>query len=259
MIESYKYQALAAATSSQPTDRARDDGAEDEPAPASEGLSSGRKLKYDWVVNVGEPVVDIRVGRVSSGLNPNQVDILVLTDHHLFCLRENTAGGAPIRMQRRFDFYPAAMSLYALPGPMDVPSMHNIMLATHTQQLQVFKSESLVWSAKTQLQPVAVAVGEFGYVEIACLLTSSGRAGVSVVSITLFPGCPSLPFVCMFHRTLSRTPLHAPLPQLLCGTRVAWFSSILAEPCCTYACLCTTPQRFEGFSHSDGRGWYRHD
>jgi hypothetical protein len=74
-----RYQALAAASLSHPGER-KDDGAYEAGA-SSSGVGkggAGRSLKVDWSVNIGEHVFSIGVGRLSRGLRPSQVDIVVV-------------------------------------------------------------------------------------------------------------------------------------------------------------------------------------
>ena len=63
-------------------------------------------------MSVGEPVVDIQLGRVSANLQPGQQDIVVLGVRTLLFLKDNGA----MRNQKRMDFNPIAMTLYNLPG-----------------------------------------------------------------------------------------------------------------------------------------------
>lgn len=59
--------------------------------------------QVEWSLNVGEQVVDIFVSRFSRSLTSTQVDIIVLCEKSLFCLKESGA----IIFQKRFD-YPTA-------------------------------------------------------------------------------------------------------------------------------------------------------
>ena len=61
---------------------------------------------------MGEPVVDIQLGRVSPNLQPGQQDIVVLGVRTLLFLKD----GGGVRTQKRVDFNPIGMTLYDLPG-----------------------------------------------------------------------------------------------------------------------------------------------
>jgi hypothetical protein len=43
---------------------------------------TGRTLKVDWTVNIGEHVFALHVGRFSRNLRPSQVDVLVIGTRH---------------------------------------------------------------------------------------------------------------------------------------------------------------------------------
>lgn len=83
-IESYKYQMLAAASSARPKEGSRGGpgggagGGAGAGGRARKGLTSGKKIRVDWRVNIGEHAVDLAVARFSEGVGTSQVDILVL-------------------------------------------------------------------------------------------------------------------------------------------------------------------------------------
>ena len=66
-------------------------------------MKSKHAIQVEWSLNVGEQVVDILVARFSRALSSTQVDIIVLCERSMFCLKESGA----VRFQKRFD-YPTA-------------------------------------------------------------------------------------------------------------------------------------------------------
>ena len=124
-VECYKYQVLATAVCSSKKD-------EEEQQRASRGkggLNTKKQLYTDWKTNLGEPIIDIRVGRFSRSLTASQFDIVVLGkstaafattisvndrqgECSLFCL--GAQGG--IRLQKRLGYHPSAFCLYARPS-----------------------------------------------------------------------------------------------------------------------------------------------
>lgn len=165
-VESYKYQALAAASLAHPTERKEEsvEGGASGGAGSGAGKGgAGRMLKVDWSVNIGEHVFAITAGRCSKGLRPSQVDIVVVGEHTLFCLKES--GSSSFRLQKRLDYHPAAVTMYTRPGPVDERDrdpFHNLIVATHTSQLMVYKETTLLWAARAHVLPIALSVATFG-------------------------------------------------------------------------------------------------
>jgi hypothetical protein len=51
----------------------------------------------------------------------------------------------------------------------DRDPFHNVIIASHTAQLLVYRETTLLWSARNHMQPVALAVAQFGCVaSLAC-------------------------------------------------------------------------------------------
>lgn len=162
-VVAYKYQMLAAASDSRPTGAGgASEGKEDGGRSGKRGsvITSTRKIKADWRANLGEHVLDMRVCRVSRSLASGQVDILVLGEHTLFCLQEN--GG--IRTQKRLDYNPICLTTYPRTGKSTTEggASDNIIVASHTEQLMVYRDTSLIWAARAVLQPVDFCVATFG-------------------------------------------------------------------------------------------------
>lgn len=120
----------------------------------------------------------------------------------MYCLRES-GGADSFRMQKRLDYYPSAVAKYRRPGPdsagvcfapfylpcaftvvccfavllpcaclwqwmaiTDADVCHNLMIASHTANLNVYKETTLIWAARNHMQPIAMDVGKFGCVHI---------------------------------------------------------------------------------------------
>lgn len=158
-VESYKYQMLAAASSARPTAESTSRGAaaaSGGPARRKGGIGAGKVIKVDWFVNVGERVTEIQVMQYSRSLSATQVDIFVLGEHTMFCLKES--GG--VRMQKRLDYNPACIATYEK-GRDDAGGRDNLMIAAHSSQLMVYRDVKLIWAAVLQNVPVGIAVAEF--------------------------------------------------------------------------------------------------
>lgn len=88
----------------------------------------------------------------------NEVDIIVLGEHTLFCVSER----GEIRMQRRLDYHPAACTPYPVRDTSSTGGHENLLIGTHTAAVLVYNDLELVWAAKGESVPVAVRVAEFG-------------------------------------------------------------------------------------------------
>lgn len=92
-------------------------------------------------------------------------DILVLAEHTFFTV--NLRG--QILVQRRLEYHPACCWPFSS-GSNDSSSPskssaaavapENLLVATHTKALLVYKGDSLAWAARLELLPVAVRVAE---------------------------------------------------------------------------------------------------
>jgi PTHB1 N-terminus len=100
-------------------------------------------IKVEWSLNVGEQVIDIFVSRFSRSLTSIQIDIIVLCERSMFCLKES----GTIRFQKRFD-YPTAC---CFPYP-----------STHTQstmfnnKIPFNMSEDTLWGILAHQQVVVI-------------------------------------------------------------------------------------------------------
>lgn len=149
----------------------------------------GKKIQAEWVCRIGETALDIRLGRLSSELRAQQVDIIVLGERTLFILHESTGA---ICEQRRLAYHPSCVCLYSLAGgplsggthpsnrPVDLPLEQNLMIGTFENQIRIYSQSTLVWSACVPSVPVGLAVAKFG--EVLGLIVSLDDEGTLTVN-----------------------------------------------------------------------------
>ncbi|KDO19663.1 hypothetical protein SPRG_21487 [Saprolegnia parasitica CBS 223.65] len=159
-VECYRYQILATSKKA-----AKDE----KPATGSKSLHA------EWRVNVGEPVLDLQIGRVAPTTSAKSFDIVVLCEFTLFCLRPT----GDVCFQKRLGFHPSALRLYPANDDDDTP-VTNVLLATHAKQWMIYKAANLVWSAVAPTVSTALGVGEFGGIPgMIVSLDEDGRLCVS--------------------------------------------------------------------------------
>ena len=112
----------------------------------------GRKVTADWTLNIGEDVTDMCYARLTKGLPNQQVDLVILGEHTVFLLRQDTG---EVRWNKRLDCHPSCIFPYLLPDK----RTHNLIIGTHDNQLLIMNDKQLLWSAKTNDVPIAVSVG----------------------------------------------------------------------------------------------------
>ncbi len=155
-IVAYKYQVLASSSS-------RKEGSREE----------------DWSVKIGEHASDIFVANYSRGGEPNQSNVIVLGERSLFCI--NWQG--EIVMQKRMDFQVAACRTYcrvATTGDALTNEQENLLLATFSNRILVYRDSQLVWAARYPHTPVSIRVGSFGDVDgFIVSLTEDGRISIN--------------------------------------------------------------------------------
>jgi len=146
-IECYKYQVLA--SSAEGKSESRGDAG---------SLTQQKRVQVDWRFILGEAALDIRVGRFSRTLTTCQVDIMVLAERTMYCLSEV---GEP-RMQMRFDYTPACFTLYRNAAEDSGGPTHNVIVASSTGAMHLYRDTQLIWAAKGDVLPVSLSVGTFG-------------------------------------------------------------------------------------------------
>lgn len=139
-VDSYRYQVLAETS---------EDGS--------------KQLVSEWSFNIGESALDIACVTHS----PTEVDILVLGEHNLFCLRDHGS----LKFMKRFEFHPRCFYPYRT-----VPDgLLMILLATDTGTILVQNNTTLKWSAQLPLSPIAISRASLhGMDGIIVLLAESG-------------------------------------------------------------------------------------
>ncbi|KDO22045.1 hypothetical protein SPRG_21107 [Saprolegnia parasitica CBS 223.65] len=159
-VECYRYQILATSKKAVKDEK---------PATGSKSLHA------EWRVNVGEPVLDLQIGRVAPSTSAKSFDIVVLCEFTLFCLRPT----GDVCFQKRLGFHPSALRLYPANDDDDTP-VTNVLLATHAKQWMIYKAANLVWSAVAPTVSTALGVGEFGGIPgMIVSLDEDGRLCVS--------------------------------------------------------------------------------
>eukprot|EP00727_Mastigamoeba_balamuthi_P004625 m51a1_g14160 putative protein pthb1 (588) ;mRNA; r:62345-66135 len=155
-LESYKYQTLAAATASEEKRKA------DDTAPVAAGLVSQKRLVPEWTLNIGEAATAIFPARFSRALTSSQVDIVVVGERSIMCVKET--GGA-IRSQRRLEYSPACATPYRA-CPEDTGANDNLLVSSaDPATLLVYRDAppvQLAWAARLPSAPVALRVAPFG-------------------------------------------------------------------------------------------------
>ena len=170
MVCGYKHNALAASSSEKMADLPA--GA----APA-ENAAGGKRVQSSWEANVGEHVLDIKVGRWTSSLGPGQVDVLVLGEHTLFCLTDT----GEIRTQKRLEYGPQTLCPFPRTLDRDGVPLDSLLLASNSPaKVYVYSDEKLEWVAGMPSAPVALEVCEFaGTRGLITALDDSGRLSVN--------------------------------------------------------------------------------
>ncbi|TYZ58292.1 hypothetical protein PybrP1_003778 [[Pythium] brassicae (nom. inval.)] len=162
-LECYRYQVLASASLKQKKMHAL--GVDEHPEAAG-----AKPIHCEWRLNLGEPVLDIRIGRCFAQETASSFDVLVLGEATLFGIRPH----GEIYLQKRLGFHPSAMCLYPrAPAPSAESSsssggggshMDNVLLASHSKLWTVFKDKTLIWSACPSTVPVALHVADFAHI-----------------------------------------------------------------------------------------------
>jgi Bardet-Biedl syndrome 9 protein len=134
-VEFYRFQNLASSTASE----------------TKEG-TQGRKLTPDWRFNIGEDAQEIVVTNVTPSLSKEQVDIVVVAEHTLFCLADD----GEMRWNRRIDYMPSCAYAYNPGDRRKNPA--NVLVGTHGHSLIVMSHEKVLWSARGNCTPLQVAL-----------------------------------------------------------------------------------------------------
>uniref|UniRef100_A0A8C5M9H8 Bardet-Biedl syndrome 9 n=1 Tax=Leptobrachium leishanense TaxID=445787 RepID=A0A8C5M9H8_9ANUR len=137
-VESYKYQVLAVATD-----------ADTRKETEQQKIASGKKLVADWILNIGEQALDIRV----VTFNQTSFSVFVLGERNFFCLKEN----GQIRFMKKLDYNPSGFLPY---GSVSEGTI-NTLVGNHNNMLLVYQDVTLRWAAQLPHIPVAVKVANF--------------------------------------------------------------------------------------------------
>lgn len=141
-MECYKYQVLS--TSSAEKSDSKD----------AHGLNNSKKVQTDWSLNLGEHGVDMFVATFGKALPATQEDVLLLGENTLFTVKEQGS----IRLQKRLDYNPSCCVCYDID---DGSGKQNLIVGNFQNALMVYKDTELVWAARVEHTPIAVAIGNF--------------------------------------------------------------------------------------------------
>ena len=166
----YKHNALAASSSEKMSDLPAN-------AQASDTAAGGKRVQAAWEANVGEHVLDIKVGRWTHALGPSQVDILVLGEHTLFCVTDS----GEIRTQKRLEYNPQTLCPFPRTYDRDGLAVDSLLVASNSpSKVYVYSNERLEWVAGLPSAPVALEVCEFaGLKGLITTLDDSGTLSVN--------------------------------------------------------------------------------
>lgn len=148
VLQSVKYQSLAVAANALGV-----------PDP-----STKKKIAPDFAINLGEHCVDLAIKTAAKG--PSQ--ILVLGERTLFCFKESGV----LRFAKKLDFNPSCLHVYGTaPSTDEDGGGLQFLVATHTNQLLVFRDTHLMWAAHVEYSPTALCVAHLQHMRgaIVCL------------------------------------------------------------------------------------------
>ncbi|XP_063181587.1 protein PTHB1 isoform X3 [Chroicocephalus ridibundus] len=134
-VESYKYQMLAFATD-----------ADERQETEQQKLSSGKRVAVDWVLNIGEQALDIRVVSFNQAVS----SVFVLGERNFFCLKDN----GQIRFMKKLDYSPSCFIPYCSVKEGTI----NTLVGNHSKMLNVYQDITLKWATQLPHIPVSVKV-----------------------------------------------------------------------------------------------------
>jgi Bardet-Biedl syndrome 9 protein len=175
-VECYKYQMLASSTAIQTSTKF---SSAEEKSQSSASISAAKQVQTDWMCNVGETVVEIRVGRMTKGQSSGQSDIIVLGEHSMFAI--NAVGGT-LRMQHRLGYFPSCcypFSAGAGSEKEDAGKSNHLLVATHDSMLKVYGGSKLLWASRCGAICVGLHVAKFGGIQ-GMIVTLSAEGGLAV-------------------------------------------------------------------------------
>jgi Bardet-Biedl syndrome 9 protein len=136
-------------------------------------------IDKNWCINIGEHAVDIFVAKYTGYATSTMSDIIVVGEASTFFITDQ----GTIHMQKRMGFFPAACCTYWRTGHGDCTDddrRENLIIATHSRRMLVFRDSQLVWTARVLHVPIAFCVSDIGGVK--GLLISLGEDGGIMVS-----------------------------------------------------------------------------
>ena len=161
-LECYRYSTLGESTQDGARHKGGGGGQEEEEEEAESkqqmeaeyrAVHNAKRLHTDWTLNLGEPVLDIQVGRVlkGGGDGGGGADVVVLSAHNLWVLRDNGA----VRVSKRLHYTPLALHVYPTHA---AAQLDHVLVGCEESALYVYADMSLVWAARTPIVPVSLRV-----------------------------------------------------------------------------------------------------
>lgn len=166
-LEAYSYQVLAVAVDSKTKEE-------------SQTVTTGKRIKADWQLNLGECAIDIRVINIP---NNNSV-IMVLGERNLYCVHES----GQLAYMKKLEYNPACF----YPFVAGESSLVSCIVCTHTRQLLLYEGISLKWATLLNETPVQVSVGTIGKVP-GMLVTLTDQCHISCSYLGTHPAVFNLP------------------------------------------------------------------
>jgi hypothetical protein len=115
------------------------------PSPGSAiEIGTTKRLAVEWSVQLGEMALDIQVAKQQRQSAICAADIIVLCEHHIFCVSANGV----IRTQKRLGYHPMCAKAYPVADMFSSHPVCNLLVASAEGQLRVYADASVVWMAR---------------------------------------------------------------------------------------------------------------
>lgn len=129
-LEAFKYQVLAAASSSSSDHQDQ------------QNIQTGKKVQVDWSYNLGEGALDVSL--IHSKTNPTL--IYILGERHLFCIKDTGA----LKFMKKLEFHPSSFHAYAH----GIEGTVFVMITSHTGMMTLYQDVTLRWAMQLPFIPV---------------------------------------------------------------------------------------------------------
>jgi len=134
-----------------------------------------KKLQTHWSSSLGEHAIGLQFGRISKSLSPGQLDLVIVSQRHITCLKDN----GQVRAQKRLDYAPACFTLFDLPGTTGGGpgmKMQGLIVGTDLSSIMIYHDLQLIWAAQCDSVPISLKVAGFGGLEgLVTMLDDAGN------------------------------------------------------------------------------------